>query len=161
MFYSICFCHLHLTSSENNVYAFQVLFCSTEVGRTSFVRQLESDFHIDTNLDIVSQLSVCYLVSYLFLVFWSRGFFWYTYVNIFPPFIISGSFDANYLFPRWKENSLQATYSILQVLSSSSLEGGAQRKGFCTPNRCADLAAQLWVATPPSQGMDETATVLL
>lgn len=35
----------------------KVLFCSTEVGRTSFVRQLESDFHIDTNLDIVSQLS--------------------------------------------------------------------------------------------------------
>ena len=56
-----------MTSSENNVYAFQVLFCGTEVGRTSFVRQLESDFHIDTNLDIVSQLSVCYLVSYLFL----------------------------------------------------------------------------------------------
>ncbi|OEL30220.1 Peroxisome biogenesis protein 22 [Dichanthelium oligosanthes] len=35
----------------------KVLFCSTEVGRTSFVRQLEADFHIDTSLDIVSQLS--------------------------------------------------------------------------------------------------------
>lgn len=35
----------------------KVLFCSSEVGRTSFVRQLESDFHIDTSLDIVSQLS--------------------------------------------------------------------------------------------------------
>ncbi|KAJ1273431.1 hypothetical protein BS78_06G280000 [Paspalum vaginatum] len=35
----------------------KVLFCSTEVGRTSFVRQLESDFHIDTSLDVVSQLS--------------------------------------------------------------------------------------------------------
>ncbi|KAG2575612.1 peroxisome biogenesis protein 22-like [Panicum virgatum] len=35
----------------------KVLFCSTEVGRTSFVRQLEADFHIDTSLEIVSQLS--------------------------------------------------------------------------------------------------------
>ncbi|KAG8066673.1 hypothetical protein GUJ93_ZPchr0004g40333 [Zizania palustris] len=35
----------------------KVLFCSSEVGRTSFVRQLEADFHIDTNLDIISQLS--------------------------------------------------------------------------------------------------------
>uniref|UniRef100_A0ACD5WRB7 Uncharacterized protein n=1 Tax=Avena sativa TaxID=4498 RepID=A0ACD5WRB7_AVESA len=35
----------------------KVLFCSSEVGRTSFVRQLESDFHIDTSLDIILQLS--------------------------------------------------------------------------------------------------------
>uniref|UniRef100_A0A453DE54 Uncharacterized protein n=1 Tax=Aegilops tauschii subsp. strangulata TaxID=200361 RepID=A0A453DE54_AEGTS len=35
----------------------QVLFCSSEVGRTSFVRQLESDFHIDASLEIISQLS--------------------------------------------------------------------------------------------------------
>jgi hypothetical protein len=44
----------------------QVLFCSTEVGRTSFVRQLEADFHIDTSLDVVSQLSVCDLVCLFF-----------------------------------------------------------------------------------------------
>ncbi|XBI96404.1 hypothetical protein VPH35_032693 [Triticum aestivum] len=35
----------------------KVLFCSSEVGRTSFVRQLESDFHIDASLEIISQLS--------------------------------------------------------------------------------------------------------
>ncbi|XP_068646035.1 peroxisome biogenesis protein 22-like [Aristolochia californica] len=35
----------------------KVLFCSTETGRTSFVRQLEPDWHVDTSLDIVSQLS--------------------------------------------------------------------------------------------------------
>lgn len=35
----------------------KVLFCSTEIGRTSFVRQLEPDWHIDTNPDIVSQLA--------------------------------------------------------------------------------------------------------
>ncbi|XP_020115254.1 peroxisome biogenesis protein 22-like [Ananas comosus] len=35
----------------------KVLFSSTEIGRTSFVRQLESDFHVDTNLEIISQLS--------------------------------------------------------------------------------------------------------
>ncbi|XP_039134730.1 peroxisome biogenesis protein 22-like [Dioscorea cayenensis subsp. rotundata] len=35
----------------------KVLFCSTEIGRSSFVRQLESDCHIDTNLEIISQLS--------------------------------------------------------------------------------------------------------
>ncbi|KDO59847.1 hypothetical protein CISIN_1g0257042mg, partial [Citrus sinensis] len=34
-----------------------VLFCSTEIGRTSFVRQLEPDWHIDTNPEIVSQLA--------------------------------------------------------------------------------------------------------
>ncbi|XP_059661049.1 peroxisome biogenesis protein 22 [Cornus florida] len=35
----------------------KVLFCSTENGRTSFVRQLEPDWHIDSNPEIVSQLA--------------------------------------------------------------------------------------------------------
>ncbi|CAI9090312.1 OLC1v1025062C2 [Oldenlandia corymbosa var. corymbosa] len=35
----------------------KVLFCSTETGRTSFVRQLEPDWHIDTNPEIVTQLA--------------------------------------------------------------------------------------------------------
>ncbi|GAV81301.1 hypothetical protein CFOL_v3_24759 [Cephalotus follicularis] len=35
----------------------KVLFCSTENGRTSFVRQLEPDWHIDTNPEITSQLA--------------------------------------------------------------------------------------------------------
>lgn len=36
----------------------QVLFCSTEIGRTSFVRQLEPDWHIDSNPEITTQLAV-------------------------------------------------------------------------------------------------------
>ncbi|KAI4334086.1 hypothetical protein L6164_018820 [Bauhinia variegata] len=35
----------------------KVLFCSTENGRSSFVRQLEPDWHIDTNPEITSQLA--------------------------------------------------------------------------------------------------------
>ncbi|KAM3382790.1 peroxisome biogeneis protein 22 [Capsicum galapagoense] len=35
----------------------KVLFCSIENGRTSFVRQLEPDWHIDTNPEIVFQLA--------------------------------------------------------------------------------------------------------
>uniref|UniRef100_A0A1J3IF95 Peroxisome biogenesis protein 22 n=1 Tax=Noccaea caerulescens TaxID=107243 RepID=A0A1J3IF95_NOCCA len=35
----------------------KVLFCSTEIGRTSFVRQLEPDWHIDTNPEINTQLA--------------------------------------------------------------------------------------------------------
>ncbi|CAA0839093.1 Peroxisome biogenesis protein 22 [Striga hermonthica] len=35
----------------------KVLFCSTENGRASFVRQLEPDWHIDSDLEIVTQLS--------------------------------------------------------------------------------------------------------
>lgn len=35
----------------------KVLFCSTENGRTSFVRQLEPDWHIDTNPEITFQLA--------------------------------------------------------------------------------------------------------
>ncbi|XP_078437132.1 peroxin 22 [Wolffia australiana] len=35
----------------------KVLFCSTENGRASFVRQLEPDWHIDTNPDIIHQLT--------------------------------------------------------------------------------------------------------
>ncbi|XAR55406.1 hypothetical protein NMG60_11035467 [Bertholletia excelsa] len=35
----------------------KVLFCSTENGRISFVRQLEPDWHIDSNFEIVSQLA--------------------------------------------------------------------------------------------------------
>ncbi|GJN26067.1 hypothetical protein PR202_gb13965 [Eleusine coracana subsp. coracana] len=46
-----------LLVSREQCFCLQVLFCSTEVGRTSFVRQLEADFHIDTSLDVVSQLS--------------------------------------------------------------------------------------------------------
>ncbi|KAJ0983336.1 hypothetical protein J5N97_011591 [Dioscorea zingiberensis] len=34
-----------------------VLFCSTENGHVSFVRQLEPDWHINTNFEIVSQLA--------------------------------------------------------------------------------------------------------
>ncbi|GFP89442.1 peroxisome biogenesis protein 22 [Phtheirospermum japonicum] len=34
----------------------QVLFCSTEIGRASFVRQLEPDWHIDSNPEIVTVL---------------------------------------------------------------------------------------------------------
>lgn len=43
----------------------QVLFSSTENGRSSFVRQLEPDWHIDTNPEIVTQLAVCYYISWL------------------------------------------------------------------------------------------------
>jgi len=35
----------------------KVLFCSTENGRSSFVRQLEPDWHIDTNPQIIYQLA--------------------------------------------------------------------------------------------------------
>ncbi|KAI3922823.1 hypothetical protein MKW98_006954 [Papaver atlanticum] len=35
----------------------KVLFCSTENGRMSFIRQLEPDWHVDSNPEIVSQLS--------------------------------------------------------------------------------------------------------
>ncbi|KAI4363800.1 hypothetical protein MLD38_019972 [Melastoma candidum] len=35
----------------------KVLFCSTENGRSSFVRQLEPDWHVDTNSEIISQLA--------------------------------------------------------------------------------------------------------
>ena len=35
----------------------KVLFCSTENGRISFVRQLEPDWHIDTNAEIIHQLT--------------------------------------------------------------------------------------------------------
>ncbi|KAL6529550.1 hypothetical protein OROGR_015173 [Orobanche gracilis] len=35
----------------------KVLFCSTENGPTSFVRQLEPDWHIDSNTEIVAQLA--------------------------------------------------------------------------------------------------------
>ncbi|KAH6780537.1 peroxin 22 [Perilla frutescens var. hirtella] len=35
----------------------KVLFCSTEIGRTSFVRQLEPDWHIDSNPEVTTQLA--------------------------------------------------------------------------------------------------------
>lgn len=35
----------------------KVLFCSMEIGRTSFVRQLDPEWHIDTNPEIITQLS--------------------------------------------------------------------------------------------------------
>ncbi|KAL3615266.1 peroxisome assembly protein 22 [Castilleja foliolosa] len=35
----------------------KVLFCSTEIGRSSFVRQLEPDWHIDSNSEVITQLA--------------------------------------------------------------------------------------------------------
>ncbi|KAL3624680.1 peroxisome assembly protein 22 [Castilleja foliolosa] len=35
----------------------KVLFCSTEIGRSSFVRQLEPDWHIDSNPEVITQLA--------------------------------------------------------------------------------------------------------
>ncbi|KAG6557175.1 hypothetical protein Mapa_001102 [Marchantia paleacea] len=35
----------------------KVLFCSTEAGRTSFVRQLEPDWHVDVSSETISQLA--------------------------------------------------------------------------------------------------------
>jgi hypothetical protein len=64
-----------LFSSLHNYFdaTVQVLFCSTENGRTSFVRQLEPDWHIDTNPEIIFQLSVysCYLSCYFFKLLYS------------------------------------------------------------------------------------------
>ncbi|XP_010931261.1 peroxisome biogenesis protein 22 isoform X2 [Elaeis guineensis] len=36
----------------------KVLFCSTENGRSSFVRQLESDWHIDSNPEVILHLAI-------------------------------------------------------------------------------------------------------
>ncbi|EFJ10107.1 hypothetical protein SELMODRAFT_184106 [Selaginella moellendorffii] len=43
--------------SKANFNRNKVLFCSSEAGRCSFVRQLEPDWHIDTSVDIVNQLA--------------------------------------------------------------------------------------------------------
>ncbi|KAL9232409.1 hypothetical protein vseg_007524 [Gypsophila vaccaria] len=48
----------------------KVLFCSTETGRASFVRQLEPDWHIDTNPEIISQLAR--FIKYQLLISASR-----------------------------------------------------------------------------------------
>ncbi|MCO5582967.1 hypothetical protein L7F22_036872 [Adiantum nelumboides] len=42
---------------EHKAVSIQVLFCSTEAGRSSFVRQLEPDWHVDTSLETISQLA--------------------------------------------------------------------------------------------------------
>jgi hypothetical protein len=94
-----------------------VLFCSTEVSRTSFVRQLEADFHIDTSLDVVSQLSVCDLLSLFFLGGWRRICF------DVPSFLngavffcaISGSSDVCCLYHRWMEVSFASCHANLMT----------------------------------------------
>ncbi|KAG6416955.1 hypothetical protein SASPL_124396 [Salvia splendens] len=52
----------------------KVLFCSTEIGRTSFVRQLEPDWHIDSNPEITTQLAVRVPA--------------FSFLNIFVPFML-------------------------------------------------------------------------
>jgi hypothetical protein len=68
----------------------QVLFCSTETGRSSFVRQLEPDWHIDTNPEILFQLAVCFLhmprFEFVFEIFFikhhlSSFFFWQRFIK--------------------------------------------------------------------------------
>nr|XP_010931840.1 peroxisome biogenesis protein 22 isoform X3 [Elaeis guineensis] len=44
--------------TTNGLVRDKVLFCSTENGRISFVRQLEPDWHIDTNPEIIHQLAI-------------------------------------------------------------------------------------------------------
>ncbi|XP_008778899.1 peroxisome biogenesis protein 22-like isoform X1 [Phoenix dactylifera] len=43
--------------TANGLVRDKVLFCSTENGRISFVRQLEPDWHIDSNPEIIHQLA--------------------------------------------------------------------------------------------------------
>ena len=59
----LCFETTFLSSILISHTSMQVLFSSTENGRSSFVRQLEPDWHIDTNPEIVTQLAVCYYIS--------------------------------------------------------------------------------------------------
>jgi hypothetical protein len=94
----------------------QVLFCSTEVGRTSFVRQLEADFHIDTSLEVVSQLSVCDLVS---LFFFGGGFaLMFKFLNSAVFFLCYQRFIRCQLFI----SSMEGGQLAANVFNSPSLE---------------------------------------
>ncbi|KAF8409497.1 hypothetical protein HHK36_005573 [Tetracentron sinense] len=78
----------------------KVLFCSTENGRSSFVRQLEPDWHIDTNPEIISQLAnACHLSSFD----WFRG-----------------SSNISFTFLQTDQNVLLLMCSTPQPWSSSS-----------------------------------------
>ncbi|KVI04175.1 hypothetical protein Ccrd_017508 [Cynara cardunculus var. scolymus] len=50
------FCDLYLMETVLDDES-EVLFCSTDIGRTSFVRQLEPDWHIDSSREITTQLA--------------------------------------------------------------------------------------------------------
>lgn len=109
---------------------FQVLFCSTEVGRTSFVRQLEADFHIDTSLDIVSQLSVCYLVSYLFMEQW----FLLIFMCLHFVFIVLSAVHSMPTICFHGGRRTACSQHIHFSKSRAVLLVKAQRKDFRTPN---------------------------
>lgn len=85
----------------------QVLFCSTEIGRTSFVRQLEPDWHIDSNSEITSQLAVIPLT------------FWFAYASKFLWLIMSiftGSRDLSnisFIFLQADLNDWLQMFSVL------------------------------------------------
>ncbi|KAF8410921.1 hypothetical protein HHK36_003458 [Tetracentron sinense] len=78
----------------------KVLFCSTENGRSSFVRQLEPDWHIDTNLEIISQLANAFHFKLFF--HWFRG-----------------SSNISFTFLQTDQNGLLLMCSTLQHWSSS------------------------------------------
>lgn len=75
----------------------QVLFCSTDIGRKSFVRQLEADWHIDTNLEIISQLSVSSLLWYSYPIPEKKIRFLFCW-HVDEPIPNSDSSDSNFIF---------------------------------------------------------------
>jgi hypothetical protein len=123
----LCFETTSLSSILISGPSMQVLFSSTENGRSSFVRQLEPDWHIDTNQEIVSQLAVCYYI-YLDFIWLVKFLLSYntSYMSLFMVFLMiyyksccRGLSSISSTYRRIKRNELLLMCSVLHPWNSS------------------------------------------
>jgi hypothetical protein len=123
----LCFETTSLSSILISGPSMQVLFSSTENGRSSFVRQLEPDWHIDTNQEIVSQLAVCYYI-YLDFIWLVKFLLSYntSYMSLFMVFLMiyyksccRGLSSISSTYRRIKQNELLLMCSVLHPWNSS------------------------------------------
>lgn len=112
----------------------QVLFCSTENGRSSFVRQLEPDWHIDSNPEIVTQLAVCSI--YFSFIHQIKFMFWYNSYIVkairSPSFILSSN-DLT-------TNHIAEVYQV-----STSCISLQNWKNCCKCVQCSISGTVLWI----------------
>ncbi|VAH54175.1 unnamed protein product [Triticum turgidum subsp. durum] len=115
----------------------KVLFCSSEVGRTSFVRQLESDFHIDASLEIISQLSRIAAVGYAIMTTRSPDIPWQMRAaRVLPMFLVPALaaliYSAITSIAKFLDNRDQHTLEKLRAERQAKIDELKERTNYYT-----------------------------
>ncbi|ONK79794.1 uncharacterized protein A4U43_C01F10140 [Asparagus officinalis] len=114
----------------------RVLFCSTDMGRSSFVRQLEPDWHVDSNLEIVSQLAAM-AVAYAIMTTRSVDLDWkMRAARVFPmfglPMLSALIYSSLVSFTRMLDRKDQKTLERLRAERQAKIDELKERTNYYT-----------------------------